>query len=448
MIRSYITNIPKNTTVSSAGETPLIAELLEFLKKKNLLNHYDSIEGIDQLQLSECGTYEEMFRIDLKNGIFEATTLSQHNAMIEHLNMLDELGRLKPKAQSAGLTSVQNVSIATAKNALYGDGEPKTLLQVLPKYAKFKDRSEPSKDEYSRINSLNSALGERFLHEYTAEIFEAYLDEEIETSSARTIDEKLGLVKRIFSVLIDKGSYKGKNPLQKWTPMVSSSNRKTKAEGDIASIHVVANTFGSNEFAEFGKLNKSFYLIIITTIITTMRISSICRLKAGDLVISTDNVPIIAVGRDKTKSGKREIPIPRVLFDTLKNYLAEHDGFGIKDRGDKGFSDGVKDFSDDFFTTYPKFKSEKLNPHGLRSAFNNFMLESQIDEPIRAKLMGHKIRSVNIGAYSTGITPRILVNGLKGIQEQVFEKLNFDPAIVLGNSNNCAIKSQPFVMSM
>ena len=76
------------------------------------------------------------------------------------------------------------------------------------------------------------------------------------------------------------------------------------------------------------------------------------------------------------------------------------------------------------------------------------MLESQIDEPIRAKLMGHKIRSVNIGAYSTGITPRILVNGLKGIQEQVFEKLNFDPSIVLGNSNNCAIKSKPFAMSM
>ena len=89
MIHSYIVNIPKNTTVASAAETPMIAELLGLLSKKELLDHYDAIDGVDQLNLHESGTYEEMFQIDLNNGIFEAHTQSQHNALIEHLNMLD-----------------------------------------------------------------------------------------------------------------------------------------------------------------------------------------------------------------------------------------------------------------------------------------------------------------------------------------------------------------------
>jgi integrase len=329
----------------------------------------------------------------------------------------------------------------------YHGGLPLDLMSALHLYCTYMNR-EPSVDEISRIKKLTAFLGERQLHEYSYDDFLIYQNDEIKRLNPRTIDERLALVRRIYSKLISRGAYKGENPLQSWKPSISVHNRKSKAKEDIASIDRVLSVYGSTEFAEFGTSHKSFYLIVMIAIVTGMRISSICRLTNHDLIESIDGIHVISVAGDKTTAGKRLVPLPRVLFDTVKQYLSENKTFGIKCRGSKGFSDAIKKLKDEFFLLNTGFNKEHLNPHGLRASLNNYLIASEVDEAYRCSLVGHKITSPNNKYYGVPITPSVLLAGLKGKQELILKKLNFDPSLIFDNckQNSIIKKSLTFLM--
>lgn len=464
MIRAYITNVPKNSTVSSSNEGGLLAELFGVLDRSKLLDHYDSISGVD-VQPHQSND-NSTFVCDINNGIFVAQTIEQHHALMSHLHLLESCGRLKPKTSTILNQGTPTPLVAPSKTSAeviskedlmeelirevklnYHGGLPVDLMSALHLYCTYMNR-EPSVDEISRIKKLTGYLGVRQLHEYSYDDFLIYQNDEIKRLNPRTIDERLALVRRIYAKLMGRGAYKGKNPLQIWKPSVSVQSRKSKAKEDIASIDRVLSVYGSSEFAEFGTSHKSFYLIVMIAIVTGMRISSICRLTSHDLIESIDGIHVISVAGDKTTAGTRSVPLPRVLFDTVKQYLGDNKTFGIKCRGTKGFSDAIKELKDEFFSLNAGFNKEHLNPHGLRASLNNYLIASEVDEAYRCSLMGHKITSPNNKYYGVPITPSILLAGLKGTQELILKKLNFDPSLIFDNCKQNSIIKKPLITLM
>ncbi len=464
MIHAYTTNFPQNSTVSSPTEGAQLAQLFGILERTKMLDHYDSIEGIESHRTST--TDNSNFICDIQNGIFEAQTVEQHDALMEHLHMLESFGRLKPKSlptpfagtEQALATPATHSATPISKAELmdelmrnvkshYHCGLPLDLMTALNVYCTYMNR-EPSIDEISRIKKVTAYLGDRQLHEFSDNDFTNYQNNEIKRLNVRTIDERIALVRRIYNKLIGRGAYKGKNPLEKWQPSISSHNRKSKAAEDIASIDRVVNVYGSSEFAAFGASHKSFYLIVTVAVVTGMRISSICRLTKHDLIETLDGIPVISVVGDKTMSGTRAVPLPQILFDTLKLYLTENSNFGITCRGTKGYSDAIKDLKDSFFSLNPHFNKDLLNPHGLRASLNNYLIESQVDEAYRCSLLGHKVTNPNNKYYGKPISTSILLAGLKGTQETVLNKLNFDPSLIFNNCKQNSIIKKPLTILM
>jgi integrase len=403
---------------------------------------------------------------DINNGIFEAQTVEQHQALMNHLHLLESCGRLKPKttntpSQSTGTVHMEPLTTSTAQiskedlmeelirevKLKYHGGLPLDLMSALHLYCTYMDR-EPSVDEISRIKKLTVFLADRQLHEYSYDDFLIYQNDEIKRLNPRTIDERLALVRRIYSKLISRGAYKGENPLESWKPSISVHSRKSKAKEDIASIERVVSVYGSSEFAEFGTTHKSFYLIMMIATVTGMRISSICRLTSQDLIESFDGIHVISIAGDKTKAGTRLVPLPSVLFETVKKYLNENRTFDIKCRGTKGFSDAIKKLKDEFFSLNSGFNKEQLNPHGLRASLNNYLIASEVDEAYRCSLLGHKITSPNNKYYGVPITSSILLGGLKGTQELILKKLNFDPSLIFDNCKQNSIIKKPLTILM
>lgn len=480
MLHSYCANFPKNVVMASSTEDgSRIDELMDFLFTSNLLDRYANSSGMDMAQWEAtkqvARDIKSAFSCDVENGVFEATTQEQHDALMHHLHRLKKYGLLDKQAASKAMQAVvlkeqapqlapacepaENTqpipaaSPASTPMALpamsdstrvklheefireiksrYQDGIPLRLGDALPQYCALIGR-KPSKDERSRIKVVSDHVGDLFLHEYADTHFLAYKKNQLLKRDTRTLDEQISLVKRIYMKLIEQKLFHGKNPLESWKPSTSAKTRKQKAASSIATIDRIASVFGSTEFAEFGAEHPAYYLIIMTAIVTGMRITSVCRLQSPDLLMTLDGIPVIDIHhRDKSLAGKRQVPIPRELFDALKAFLKAHDGFGIEDRGEKGCSDAIRDFNERFFKKNPKLSSELLKPHGLRSALNNYLLKSGIQMDIRCALLGHALGHVNIRSYSEGMSTPVLVAGLCGIQDKILTGMNFDSNIPL-----------------
>lgn len=478
MIHAYLTNMPKNIVMASSVEDDSrIDELMEFLLTNNLLDHYAISNGMDMAQWEAnkqmSRDIQSAFFCDVSNGIFEANTQEQHDALMRHLQRLQKYGMLnkqsmaraenavvlkelrpesveepisnKPLEASASTGTLVPSPSSTSSPALsrqqlreefireiksrYQSGIPLRLSDALKQYCALRNRAE-SRDERSRIKILSESLGDLFLHEYSLRHFTNYKQIKLKDRNVRTLDERIGLARRIFQTLIEQRVYHGENPLKSWKPSTSSVTRKQKAAASIATMDRVASVFGSPEFAEFGSDHPAYYLIIMTAIATGMRITSICRLHSTDLLMTLDGIPVIDVHhRDKTLAGKRQVPVPQDLFDSLKAFLEVHGSFGIEDRGEKGCSDAIRDLNQKFFEQNSKFSNSLLNPHGLRAALNNYLVKNGIQLDIRCAFLGHSLSHVNHQSYSSGISTPVLVDGLCGIQEKILAGVNFNPDI-------------------
>jgi integrase len=315
---------------------------------------------------------------------------------------------------------------------VYEAGVPMGLTDALKTYCRYVDR-KPSKDELSRVRIIERDMNDPYLHELTADNFSSYEAAQLKELSVRTIEERLALVKRIYDLLMSKRVYRGTNPLSYWKPSVSAKVRKEKAAAGIASIERVCTVFGSHEFALFGQTHRAFYLVMITAVVTGMRITSICRLKSTDLMLSLDGIPIIDLGVDKTPAGKRQIPIPTRLHTALKDYLREHGKFPFADRGkDKGCSDAISKLYKEFIAQYPGFNLFGLNPHGLRASLNNHLHKINVPIDMRCAFIGHKNNHVNSVFYSEPTEIDLLELNVKGVQEKLLNALQFDQHVTAG----------------
>ena len=452
----YQINLP-HLVIRTMGEVGSNAanQLLELLAQHKLIERMKQRLSADLTQEPEQKC--QGFVCDLRHGVFIATTQQEHEQLMKHIERLIKFGLLnmpafwasesivetqkeetEPKTSTAALAltppafmsaDIRNEIIEGFKREIrekYTAGLPLTLPNALATYCSFRDRS-PSKDEVSRINILTKAFNNPFLHELTREHFSDYENNHLKHLGIRTIEERIGLVKRIYETLLSKHTIRCANPLAHWKPSVCASNRKTRAAAGIATMERVCTVFGGPEFAKFGQANPAFYLVVMTAVVTGMRITSICRLRSSDLIKTLEGTLIIDLMADKTAAGKRQIPIPAELHTALKNFLKVNGPFPLKDRGkDKGCSDAISTLYEQFSNLNPGLDLKRLNPHGLRAALNTYLDKIGIQFDYRCALLGHKNNHVNNTCYTTGLSVESVANQILGKQTKLLSALNFD----------------------
>jgi integrase len=460
MTHLYQINLPElifNTTGDAGRKAS--EQLLELLWKHDLISRMQSKRSDATAQYASHVSQDLV--CDMPHGIFIANSLPDHQQVLNQVERLLKFGLHNmpcfwPSSANASAAShaptLPATHVSTPAVVLtpppfmnlehsqevithfkqlvkskYMSGVPMDLNEALRTYCTFVGRN-PSKDELSRVRNVAKDLNEPYLHELTSEHFSTYENNLVKSAMGiRTIEERIALIKRIYETLIQKRTYLDGNPLSYWKPSVSSKVRKAKAAAGIASIERVCTVFGSHEFALFGQTHRAFYLVMITAVVTGMRITSICRLKAADLMFSLEDAPIIDIEMDKTLAGKRQIPIPARLHIALKDYLRAHGKFPIADRGkDKGCSDAISKLYKEFVEQYPQFDLFGLNPHGLRASLNNHLHKINVPQNMCCALLGHKDNHVNSIFYAEPTETDLLELNIKGVQEKLLKTLKFD----------------------
>ena len=167
------------------------------------------------------------------------------------------------------------------------------------------------------------------------------------------------------------------------------------------------------------------YLLLMTAIVTGMRASSIARLREEDLMISVGGTPMIDVTRDKTVAGVRQVPLPRPLFEALKEYLKQNKNMGFTADLDDNYSSAISKANQRFKKLFGGESAEQLNAHEMRRSFNEYLKKKGVQLDVRSAVMGHKQREVNVVSYTTGFSVDESAEVISTIQEDLLQLMKF-----------------------
>lgn len=241
----------------------------------------------------------------------------------------------------------------------------------------------------------------------------------------RTIDNKIGFLRAVINHLVKNGQFYGANPAAAKN-LVSKRERRQSGTKPIAYNDLKA-VFGDSRFAKMRNDKPNIYLIVMTGLITGMRVSSVGRLTAEDLKISMKGTPYIDISGDKTIAGNRDIPIPNILFEPLQEYLTVHGGFGLTERGGgKGYSDAVNKPIKAFLKEHRlEGVHKKLSFHAFWKSFNDHLLKSGVERYICGALLGHVDETMTTGIYADAPSVDVLAERVEHHQKEILNYLTF-----------------------
>jgi integrase len=157
-----------------------------------------------------------------------------------------------------------------------------------------------------------------------------------------------------------------------------------------------------------------------------MRASSIARLKEEDLMVSVGGTTMIDVTRDKTVAGVRQVPLPKPLFDALKDYLKKNKNMGFKADTADNYSSAISKANGRFKKIFGGETAEQLTAHDMRRSFNEYLKKRGVQLDIRAAVMGHNQREVNVVSYTNGISVDESSDVVSSIQEDLLKLMKFE----------------------
>lgn len=480
---SYFVNLPKGQIKAEPGADDANKnELLEFLKNEGLMKQYAEKAATDRVEATSQ-TLEEMFMVDLPNGIFKADTPEQHEALMANLRSLKDAEILQPLAQKVVQTA-QAAAAAPAQTivhvlsspqqqltaqdllgrdkelekmeevkSLYPMGLALTFSEAHNSYLVYSFGNNPKNiktvlDYKSRMNKIIEVCGDRYLHEFESDdvvqVEFAMLDTPIPSPrkqtatqinsikndkqkylTRQTVSERLRHLKAVYSMMIVKSQYCGENPLDNWQPLVSSRERKRDGKKSIRSVERVEVIFNGDYYKQFREKAPNMYLLLMTAIVTGMRASSIARLKEEDLMISVGGTPMIDITRDKTVAGVRQVPLPRPLFDALKDYLQKNKNMGFRGDSADNYASAISKANSRFKKLFGGETVEQLNAHDMRRSFNEYLKKRGVLLDIRTVVMGHVQREVNVVSYTNGISVDESAEVISVIQEDLLQLMKF-----------------------
>mgnify|MGYP000325991098 FL=1 len=171
----------------------------------------------------------------------------------------------------------------------------------------------------------------------------------------------------------------------------------------------------------------NIYLIVMTGLVTGMRVSSVGRLTAADLKISMKGTHYIDISGDKTIAGNRDIPIPQILFESLHEHLTAHGNFGLTERGGgKGYSDAVNKPIKAFLKEHRlEGVHKKLSFHAFRKSFNDHLLKCGVEQYICGAVLGHVDETMTTGVYAKTPSVDVLAERIDHHQIEILNYLTF-----------------------
>lgn len=478
----YYVNLPKGQITAEPGDDDANKnELLAFLKNEELTKQYAEKEGVERIDAGSQ-TMEEIFSIDLPNGIFKADTAEQHEALMNNLRSLKDAGILQPLATKipqpakavATLPAQTIVQVVTPNQqqlgvqdvlgydkdlrkmeeikSLYHAGLALTLSDANEIYIQYSFDQKPEnaktiQDYRSRMNTIIEICGNRCLHELedddVVQIEFALMqtptsrpqkgivtkkrsdEDKPQLLRRRTVSERLRHLKAVYNMMIARKRYCGENPFDYWQSVVSSKERKKDGAKSIRSVERVEVIFNGDYYKQFRENAPNMYLLLMTAIVTGMRASSIARLKEEDLMISVGGTPMIDVTRDKTVAGVRQVPLPQPLFDALKDYLNKNKNMGFKADTADNYSSAISKANGRFKKLFGGETAEQLTAHDMRRSFNEYLKKRGVQLDIRSAVMGHSQREVNVVSYTNGISVDESSDVISSVQEDLLKLMKF-----------------------
>lgn len=247
------------------------------------------------------------------------------------------------------------------------------------------------------VNYFIDTIGDVGMEEITREMALSYRswwiermipgDEQLNPAKPNTANRHIGNIRRLYEDYFTHiGDEDRLNPFRK---MFFKDNQETNVpsfENDWVRTKILSK-------GTFDELNDELRTIIYVLIETGARASEICNLLPEHIILDS-GVPHIAIrpkGRElKTWTSKRELPLVGVALEAMK---MKPNGFPrYRDKGELVSANLMK-----------AFRQRKLFPtsnhviYSFRHAFEDRMLEADIDYGMRCYLMGHKNSRPNYG---------------------------------------------------
>ena len=407
----------------------------------------------DEKQLLNDFANLSRYELDLAKGVMKADGAEDHQRMMEALQMfrsaanrprpatpedaLEEWGMARdfsitgevPDTQptfSAGVTPqhgepqkrriVPTLGRIQAKNSL-------TLSELLDKYFLLKKVTaatvtahRQTVKEFEAFFKVKCYITDIMVSDLTR--YQEYMASE-KGNSPRTIDTKVGYIKALLNFAIKQGYLLGKNPAEG----KSLLTKKQKLSDGYAFFETdeVKQIYGSEYYKEQKIADPDYYYVLLLELVTGCRVAELTSLTKSQFQKTPDGRDYIVIRQSKTDAGKRNLPIPKTIFDMgLADFLDGKTGniFKYAPREGKGSGNAVgKKFSRQIQAL--KLNREKLVFHSLRKFVNDYFMNNGVEYEPRCQFFGHEIENVNVAVYAKKFTINFVADMVTPVQEQL-----------------------------
>jgi len=332
------------------------------------------------------------YKIDLKNGVFEADGAEDHQRLLEALKHVNTASNT-PEATTTPLP--QEKPKNTPKNGF-------KLVDLVENYLKLKKQLSTAtalayRNTAKEFQSFVKNINLEEIQESDVIRYQHFLAEK--GNSPRTIDNKITNLSSMFNFAIKQKLYREENPAKQ--KMLMTKKQKLNTGYSIFEREEIKQIFDC-EFLKVAKeKDEDYYYILLLALFTGCRIGELTTLKREQIKQTDSGTMYIKIRDSKTHAGIREVPIYDPIFTILEEFLKsktdkifkyiEREGKGSGNAAGKKFSRHLQE---------AKITREKLVFHSLRKFVNNELLKNKVSIEIRSQFIGHELDNVNVNTYS------------------------------------------------
>jgi integrase len=333
------------------------------------------------------------YEIDLSRGVLKSDGVEDHARMLEALALLKQA----PVASSVPTQAPYSPELlpqAKSKTGL-------KLMDLIDKFFLLKSHSKPATVVAYKNVAKETAhfLGNPFLQDIQLSDITRLQEHLAVKNSARTVDNKMAVLRTLFSFAKTQGYFFSENPAK--DRKILSQKDKDKAGFAIFEKEEIKTIFGSEFMDRAKKEDKDYYWSLMLALYSGARIGEITGLTKKQFKTTENGINYITITDSKTKAGIRKIPLSQRLFDSgLQEFIDLKDRiFKYPEKLGKGSGNAVG----------KKFKRhleevgvdrEKLVFHSLRKFLNDYLLKAGMPYEPRCQVIGHEIDDTNVSTYS------------------------------------------------
>lgn len=336
------------------------------------------------------------YEIDLSRGVLKSDGVEDHARMLEALALLKQASIGSPAPAQAPQTPYTPEPLPQAKS--------KTglkLMDLIDKFFLLKSHSKPATVVAYKNVAKETAhfLGNPFIQDIQLSDITRLQEHLAVKNSARTVDNKMAVLRTLFSFAKTQGYFFSENPAK--DRKILSQKDKDKAGFAIFEKEEIKKIFHSQFMDKAKQEDKDYYWSLMLGLYSGARIGEITGLTRKQFKTTEDGINYITITDSKTKAGIRKIPLSQKLIDSgLQDFIECKDRiFKYPEKLGKGSGNAVG----------KKFKRhleevgidrDKLVFHSLRKFLNDYLLKAGMPYEPRCQVIGHEIDDTNVSTYS------------------------------------------------